>query len=69
MDDLTQTLVDRQMKSQNESVSRPAVIPNASTGRIPPKQQRWANAQRIQNAWANGGDPNPTILQIMLARH
>ncbi len=43
-------------------------VPPAKHAHLPPAQQRWANGQQIQGAVANGGQPNPTLLRVMLGQ-
>lgn len=56
MDPLTQVLVQRQM------AQAPPVLPTP-TSHIPPKAQRWENAQQLQQAYRGDWTPNPVLLR------
>lgn len=46
----------------------PTALPS-SHANVPPEAQRAANANQIQNAYANNWNPNPVLLRAMLSRH
>lgn len=66
MDPLTQTLVNRQMPSQIDSASRPAVLGHAKT---PPPQQRADTANAMMDAYRNNWSPNPILLRVLAGRN
>jgi hypothetical protein len=49
------------------STPTPQVMPNPHT-KTPPAAERFKNGQQIQQAYANGWQPNPVLLRVMLGR-
>jgi hypothetical protein len=49
------------------STPLPAVMPNPHT-KTPPAMERFRNGQAIQQAYANGWQPNPVLLRAALGR-
>lgn len=45
----------------------PAVMPNPHA-KVPPAAERFQNGQNIQQAYANGWQPNPVLLRASLGR-
>jgi len=66
MDPLTQVLVQRQMVQQPQQQPQLPVTPPNLPSRIPPEAQRFANAQKIQDAYRGGWQTNPVLLQAAL---
>lgn len=62
MDSLTQLLVQRQLTPQEPQFPTAPVLPTPTT-HIPPKAQRWANAQQLQDAYRGDWTPNPVLLR------
>lgn len=60
---LFQQLMQRQMGKPQAFPSSPPPNPPS---RVPPAAERWANAQKIQEAYANNWQPNPVLLQAAL---
>lgn len=60
MGNLLNTLVQRHMGTR-----MPTVVPSIPA-KVPPQATRWANAQKIQDAYANDWSPNPILLRAML---
>lgn len=62
---LFQTLLQRRMAQGNPVPPSP---PPSPPKRVPPAYERWVNAQHIQQAYANGWTPNPTLLRAELSK-
>lgn len=53
---------------QPQGPPSPQATPNPHA-QVPPAAQRFANAQKIQEAYANNWQPNPVLLRAMLGRN
>jgi hypothetical protein len=65
MDDLKSLLINRATEPQAPqalaSGSPPPTIPN----KVPPRWQRWANAQQMIAGYQNDWNPNPVLTQLL----
>lgn len=66
MDDLFNVLMQRQLGGQEPSAPQtPTVLPS-TPAKVPQQAKRFANAEQIKQAYANGWAPNPILLRAEL---
>lgn len=49
---------------EQQLLQRQGPVLPTTTPRVPTKTQRYVNAQNIQDAYRNGWQPNPVLLQV-----